>query len=359
MVDPVPRLEHFALATRARILDALVALADGGTGGHSRGSAGAVMILVCGGLADGVTELVCSRLQDCGYPYRLLDLARFPDGLPRLLALDGQRARRDGSPAADWRLDLDEITRRLRPLPRAGGSPAAARSRPRRRGGAAGRGDLGLMALLEDLPCPVVNRIGGGLSNNSKPYQALSSAGTGLQRAADARHQRPGRGPRLPRRARRGDLQVGQRHPLDRPPPRPRPSCASRSALRRPGAVPGVRARPQRPRAHCRRPGLRHPDRVRGGGLPLRPCSTASPPSSRRSTLPQTVEAACLRLAHAFDLLFAGIDLKRDSRRRVLLLRGQSLPGLSLLRASHRAADQHGARRSAAPRRPVRAAPGP
>ena len=26
MVDPVPRLEHFALATRARILDALVAL---------------------------------------------------------------------------------------------------------------------------------------------------------------------------------------------------------------------------------------------------------------------------------------------------------------------------------------------
>ena len=37
------------------------------------------MILVCGGLADGVTELVCSRLQDCGYPYRLLDLARFPE----------------------------------------------------------------------------------------------------------------------------------------------------------------------------------------------------------------------------------------------------------------------------------------
>ena len=32
------------------------------------------MILVCGGLADGVTELVCSRLQDCCYPYRLLDL---------------------------------------------------------------------------------------------------------------------------------------------------------------------------------------------------------------------------------------------------------------------------------------------
>ena len=32
------------------------------------------MILVCGGLADGVIELVCARLADCGYPYRLLDL---------------------------------------------------------------------------------------------------------------------------------------------------------------------------------------------------------------------------------------------------------------------------------------------
>ena len=36
------------------------------------------------------------------------------------------------------------------------------------------------MALLEDLPCPVVNRIGGGLSNNSKPYQALVISGAGL-----------------------------------------------------------------------------------------------------------------------------------------------------------------------------------
>ena len=38
------------------------------------------MILVCGGLADGVTELVCARLQDCGYPFRLLDFAHFPAG---------------------------------------------------------------------------------------------------------------------------------------------------------------------------------------------------------------------------------------------------------------------------------------
>ena len=38
------------------------------------------MILVCGGLADSVTELVCARLVDCGYPYRLLDLGNYPAG---------------------------------------------------------------------------------------------------------------------------------------------------------------------------------------------------------------------------------------------------------------------------------------
>ena len=36
MVDPLPRLEHFAPANRARILDALVALLDAGTGSHPR-----------------------------------------------------------------------------------------------------------------------------------------------------------------------------------------------------------------------------------------------------------------------------------------------------------------------------------
>lgn len=38
------------------------------------------MILIAGGIADKVTELVCARLDACGYPYRLLDLGRYPDG---------------------------------------------------------------------------------------------------------------------------------------------------------------------------------------------------------------------------------------------------------------------------------------
>lgn len=138
------------------------------------------MILVCGGLADGVTELVCSRLQDCGYPYRLLDFARFPDGhrLSVRWTDDGPQ----GWIATDhWRLDLDDISgvyaRFLGPDDRAplpGFDPADATALRT-------EADLGLMALLEDLSCPVVNRIGGGLSNNSKPYQALVISRAGLQ----------------------------------------------------------------------------------------------------------------------------------------------------------------------------------
>ena len=40
--------------------------------------------------------------------------------------------------------------------------------------------DTGLMALLEDLHCVVVNRLAGGMSNNSKVYQALLVRQCGL-----------------------------------------------------------------------------------------------------------------------------------------------------------------------------------
>jgi hypothetical protein len=109
------------------------------------------MILVCGGLADGVTELVCSRLQDCGYsafPDHLLDLARFPDDYR------GSWRWTDSGPdgwiaATDWRLDLDAISgvyaRFLGPEDR----QQLPSPRHRRRGGAPGRGRPELMALLE------------------------------------------------------------------------------------------------------------------------------------------------------------------------------------------------------------------
>ena len=67
------------------------------------------MILVCGGLADSVTELVCARLEDSRFDYRLLDLARYPRGFQVYWKWGGEYP--CGYIATpEWRLDLDQLT---------------------------------------------------------------------------------------------------------------------------------------------------------------------------------------------------------------------------------------------------------
>jgi hypothetical protein len=137
------------------------------------------MILVVGGLADSVTELVCARLAERRCAYRLLDLARYPSGYR--VAWRWRNGDPEGSIAGpDWSLDLAEIdsvyVRFLGPegrLPLDSAPDVADTLRA--------ESDAGLMALLEDLRCPVVNRVGGGMSNNSKPYQALLLRRAGLR----------------------------------------------------------------------------------------------------------------------------------------------------------------------------------
>jgi glutathione synthase/RimK-type ligase-like ATP-grasp enzyme len=137
------------------------------------------MIVVCGGLADAVTELVCARLQHCGYPYRLLDLARYPDGY-RITGRWTTSAPEGCITGPGWSLDLGEITgayvRFLGPEGRLPprGSPDDAEALQ-------DEADAQLLALLDDLPCQVVNRLGGGMSNNSKPYQSLLIRRAGLK----------------------------------------------------------------------------------------------------------------------------------------------------------------------------------
>lgn len=137
------------------------------------------MILVCGGLADGVTELVCARLEACGHPYRLLDMGTFPAGFQVHWHWAG------GDPCgyvagADWRVDLDALRSvYIRYLGAEGRLPppeidaALAPS-------VYHECDAALMVLLEYLPCTVVNRLWGGMSNHSKPYQALVVRRCGL-----------------------------------------------------------------------------------------------------------------------------------------------------------------------------------
>ena len=137
------------------------------------------MILVCGGLADSVTELVCARLVDCGYPYRLLDLGNYPAGFR--IKWHWQRTGLSGYLAGpDWKLDLDELTGvYVRYLGLEGRAPPP-NIEPTAVPAIYFEDDTGLMALLEDLHCVVVNRLAGGMSNNSKAYQALLVRQCGL-----------------------------------------------------------------------------------------------------------------------------------------------------------------------------------
>lgn len=137
------------------------------------------MILVCGGLADVVTELFCARLEHLGYPYRLLDLGFYPERFRVSWSWDGP------TPtglihAPDWTLDLQAISGVfVRYIGRDGHAPLTQVPEPLVDAVLA-EAQSGLGALLETLPVPVANRMTGSLSNHSKPYQALLIRDNGL-----------------------------------------------------------------------------------------------------------------------------------------------------------------------------------
>ncbi len=137
------------------------------------------MILVCGGLADQVTELVCARLTTCRYPYRLLDLGLYPDGYG--VNWHWQASGPSGYiTGPDWRLDLADLTGVYVRYPGPEGRLPVSLVPPAGVPALYAEYDTGLMALLEDLPCTVVNPVAGGMANNSKTYQALLVRRSGL-----------------------------------------------------------------------------------------------------------------------------------------------------------------------------------
>jgi glutathione synthase/RimK-type ligase-like ATP-grasp enzyme len=130
------------------------------------------MILVCGGLADPVIRFFCERLEEHEAGYRFVDQRVFPCGYTvscrwRNGQLTGWFA------SADWRIDFEELTGvYLRHL-----SPALRKVRsvdePATAQGLHAENDLALESVFADLPCPVINRFAGAISNESKAYQAL------------------------------------------------------------------------------------------------------------------------------------------------------------------------------------------
>ncbi len=137
------------------------------------------MILVCGGVADSVTELVCARLKDCGYAFRFLDLGIYPSGYK--INWHWKNNNPEGYISGpDWRLNLNELTGvYVRFL----GTEARIPNPNLPTDVAQGmyfEYDTGLMLLLEHLKCVVLNRINGGMSNSSKVYQGLMVRKCGL-----------------------------------------------------------------------------------------------------------------------------------------------------------------------------------
>jgi len=265
------------------------------------------MILVCGGLADGVTEFVCARLENCGYPYRLLDLAQYPAGYR--VAWSWTDAGPTGTIAGPgWVLDLDTITgvyvRFIGPEGR-----LAPSGDPEDGAALQFEADAGLMALLEDLPCPVVNRVGGGMSNNSKPYQSLLIRRAGLK---------------VPATLVTGDPEAVRDFQSDYPDLIYKSTSGIRSIVRRLGPD-------QLPRLAFLRDGPAQfqafvPGRnvrvhtvgdavfatlIETEAVDYRYASRDGLDVAMRSVLlPAAIGDACLRVARELDLLFAGIDLK-------------------------------------------------
>ena len=165
------------------------------------------------------------------------------------------------------------------------------------------------MALLEDLPCPVVNRIGGGMSNNSKPYQALLLRRAGLEVPATLVTSDPDAARAF--QAEHGEVIYKSASGIRSIVRRLGPDQLARLAFLRDGPaqfqafVPGrnVRVHTVGDAVFATRIETEAVDyryaRLDGLDVAMTPV-----------TCPRRSRTACLRAARELDLLFAGIDLK-------------------------------------------------
>jgi glutathione synthase/RimK-type ligase-like ATP-grasp enzyme len=267
------------------------------------------MILVCGGLADGVTELVCARLRDCGYPFRLFDLGSYPIGFQITWYWQGSVP--SGFVAGPgWKVNLDELTgvyiRYLGPEGRISLPNIAPAAMP----AVHCETDTGLMVMLEDLPCAVVNRLGGGISNNSKVYQALLLRQCGLLVPPTLVTNDPEAARQFYEDC-RGEVIYKSLSGIRSVVRRLEPEQLSRLSLLRYGPaqfqsfIPGENVRVHTvgdrlfaTRVHTEAVDYRYARRD-GHEVKMQP-----------ARLPPSVEDACLRVARELDLLLTGIDLK-------------------------------------------------
>ncbi|GEM86474.1 ATP-grasp domain-containing protein [Meiothermus granaticius] len=268
------------------------------------------MILVCGGLADVVTELVCARLEALRYPYRLLDLGLFPAGYS--LAWRWSEGKPSGVLyGSDWRLNLAELSGVfVRYLGPDGHAPVSGLSGPLAEAVIA-ESQAGVMALLEHLPCLVVNRAAPSVSNHSKPYQALMVRQAGLQTPPTLVTSDPEAALEF-YRANQGEVIFKSLSGVRSVVRKLTPSDLERLPLLRHGAVQFQRFLPgDNVRVHLVGDEV-FATRVRSEAVDYRYARRQGHTAEMEPThLPDSVAEACLRLAQATGLVLAGIDLKQ------------------------------------------------
>lgn len=132
------------------------------------------MVLICGDPYEAVTAFLCSRLTMLKIDHRVLDLGTFPESYS--LEGPGNSGWLNGSiTGADWQVEFGELTgvyfRNVVDVPLDGsvgkGEQSQTVDRPYP------LTNLRISAVLNCLPCRVVNRPASMYSNRSKPYQAL------------------------------------------------------------------------------------------------------------------------------------------------------------------------------------------
>jgi glutathione synthase/RimK-type ligase-like ATP-grasp enzyme len=170
--------------------------------------------------------------------------------------------------------------------------------------------DAGLTALLEHLPCLVVNRLRGGMSNHSKPYQALIVRQCGLRTPPTLVTNDPA-AVRAFHAAHHGDVIY-------------KSLSGVRSIVRRLGPdhfarLPFLRHGPAQFQAFIPGDNIRvhtvgdqlFATRVRSTAVDYRYARRDGADVEMAPVdLPPAIAASCLRAARALDLPLAGIDLK-------------------------------------------------
>lgn len=286
------------------------------------------MILVCGGLADVVTELVCARLENLRYPYRLLDLGLFPEGYR--VAWRWERGETAGTVhGPGWRLNLSEVSGVfVRYLGADGHAPIPEFSAPLADAVIA-ESQAGVMAWLEHLPCPVVNRAAPSVSNHSKPYQALAVREAGLQTPPTlvtsdphaAREFYDSNGGEVIFKSLSGVRSVVRKM---------KPSDLERLPSLRHGAAQFQRFLPgDNVRVHTVGDEL-FATRIRSGAVDYRYARRQGHAAEMEpARLPDSVAEACLRLARATGLVIAGIDLKQTPEEEWYCFEINPCPGFA------------------------------